>query len=352
MDEKPNFNLVHPLFKLNGLAYSLESLKSLAYYLVKEGLDYEKSIGDFLLNWLDDNEMIKLQTSGSTGISKSVKISKQAMVNSALATGAYFKLNSSDTALLCLPAQYIAGKMMLVRAMVLGLEIDIIEPSSNIELFRQYDFVAMVPLQVQNSLPALSYIKTLIVGGIAVDKSLKEQLQNVDTKVFETYGMTETVSHIAVKPINHQSLSHFDILPDITIETDERGCLVIIAPKISKEPIVTNDIVKIQDKVKFEWLGRFDNVINSGGVKLFPEQIEAHLEGKIQQRFFIASQFDSKLGECLILIVEGESYNLPDNIFEDLVKYAIPKKVFFVPHFIETVSGKVQRHKTIALLED
>ncbi|MBD0835319.1 AMP-binding protein [Aestuariibaculum suncheonense] len=351
----PTYKNIHLKFKVNGFHYSSEYLKELAYDFVKEGKPFEKEIGNFLFQWLDENETIKVRTSGSTGTPKVIELSKQAMVNSALATGDFFKLQPGDRALLCLPATYIAGKMMLVRAIILGLEIDIVEPASKLQFDTQkvYDFCAMVPMQLEKALDTIDHIKTIIVGGAPASSSLKANLQQVQTKVYETYGMTETVTHIALKAINNTSVSkpNFKVLPGVTISQDERDCLVVEAPKLCQGKIVTNDMVKIHSESEFEWLGRFDNVINSGGVKLFPEQIEAKLQHKINSRFFIASEPNDILGEQLILVVESESNDLNSEVFSDLDKFEKPKAVYMVKEFVETTSGKIQRKKTLEIIK-
>ncbi|MCH4552619.1 AMP-binding protein [Aestuariibaculum lutulentum] len=347
----PTYKNVHLKFKFNGFHYTREYLLELAYDFVKEGKSYEREIGDFLFQWLDDSETIRVKTSGSTGTPKVVELSKQAMVNSALATGDFFKLNPGDAALMCLPATYIAGKMMLVRSIILGLELDVVEPSSALKFDRNkvYDFCAMVPMQLEKVLDKVDNIKTLIVGGAPTSNNLKASIQELKTHVFETYGMTETVTHIALKPINHTSVAkpNFKVLPGVAISQDHRDCLVIEAPKLCQEKIITNDIVKIHSKSEFEWLGRFDNVINSGGVKLFPEQIEAKLQNKIKDRFFIASEPNEVLGEQLILVVESETNDLNSEVFSELDKFETPKAVYALKEFVETSSGKIQRKKTL-----
>jgi len=361
-----SFKKVHPKFKLNGMSFNYDQLKEAAYSFVKEGKSFEKSTSDFLLYWTDNTDFIKVKTSGSTGRPKTITLKKQALVNSAIATGNFFNLKPGYTTLHCLSTDFIAGKIMLVRAIVLGLEIDVIEPVSNpLEgIYKTYDFCAMVPLQLQNSLQDLNKIKTLIVGGAPVTSALQEKIKDSFTHIYATYGMTETISHIAVKQLNnflkchsersdsHQDEeSHFITLPNITISQDSRNCLVIDAPKLNDEIIITNDIVKLHSKTTFEILGRFDNMINSGGIKLFPEQIEAKLQSKIVQRFFIASEKDETLGDKLILIIEGTSMHLKRNIFKDLDAYQIPKQIYAIPHFKETSTGKVQRAETLKLLK-
>ncbi len=350
---------VHSKFKLNGISYSPLRLSELAYDLVKEGSSFEKCIGDFLAAWLDEKPTIIAKTSGSTGTPKNILLQKRQMVNSALATGEYFDLNEGNTVLLCLPADYIAGKMMLVRAMVLGLELDYVEPSSNplTEFSTNYDFAAMVPLQLENSLDKIEKIKTLIVGGAALSKSMQEKAQEKRTAVFETYGMTETITHIAVKGINGPaggSRNSFNAIPKVTFSKDNRDCLIIAAPQISDNLVITNDIVNLKSETEFEWLGRYDNVINSGGIKLFPEQIEAKLTSLINNSFFVAGIPDETLGQKLVLVVEGEmnTNELIQTIKESdtLEGFEIPKSIYKISKFVETETGKIRRTETLKLL--
>ena len=348
----PTYDKIHNRFKLNGISYNFEELKEVAYSLVKEGEAFEKVVGDFLLDWLDEKPYVMVKTSGSTGTPKPVKLDKTAMVNSAIMTGDFFGLQPGMSALHCLPSRYIAGKMMLVRAMILGLEIDIVYPTTMpaYDDRKPYDFCAMIPLQLQNSLHRLECINTLIVGGAAVTHSLHHELQNLSVKVFETYGMTETVSHVAVKAHNHTRASDesgFKTLPDVTVSQDERKCLVIEAPKLFSGTVKTNDIVEMLAKDEFKILGRFDNIINSGGVKLHPETIEAKLSDKIDQRFFMASEPDEALGEKLILVLESDSNTLDSAVFDELDKFEIPKDIKCVPKFFETETRKIQRQKTL-----
>ncbi|MDX1471611.1 MAG: AMP-binding protein, partial [Flavobacteriaceae bacterium] len=219
---QPTFDKIHLKFRLNGYGYDQDEIKEAAYSFIKEGDLYERRIGDFLLDWFDNNEYLLLRTSGSTGPQKTVKIKKQMMVTSAIATGDYFGLSPGDSALMCLPANYIAGKMMLVRAMILGLDLELIEPEALLifDYEKHYDFCAMVPLQLRKSIDRIQNIKTIIVGGAAVPADLKEQAQSLKTEIYETYGMTETVSHIAVKPINAENSSeYFEVLPGVTVYT-------------------------------------------------------------------------------------------------------------------------------------
>jgi len=360
MEEPYNLPEVHPDFRINKLHFNNEDLAAVAYSYIKEGEAYEGAVGNFLLDWLNDKEYVEAMTSGSTGPPKKIRLKKKHMINSALASGKFFELPAGTTALHCLPCDFIAGKMMLVRAMVLGWQLDIVPPKANPldQLFKIYDFCAMTPFQLDNSLGRLHLVKKLIVGGGSVSAQQKRLVQGLRTEVYETYGMTETITHIAARRVNaKKEREHpvpFICLPNISLSTDDRGCLVIDAPSISDEVVVTNDVVDLLSHKRFVWKGRIDNVINSGGIKLYPEQIEAKLEKIIAQRFFITSLPDDSLGEKVILMVESvfseeALENLEREIREQrlLERYEIPKKIYFVDKFEETPSGKIHRGNTL-----
>lgn len=349
----PDYTKVHVKFKLDNVSYNHEDLMEVAYSYVKEGPHYQQELGNFLLDWLDDADDVIVKTSGSTGKPKRLKIKKQAMVNSAIATGDFFNLKPGDKVLHCLPSNFIAGKMMMVRAIVLGLELDMVEPAvlPLIDYEKDYAFCAFTPMQLKSFSKYFKRIKTVIVGGGQVSDPIKESIQDKKPHVYETYGMTETVSHIAVKKLNNfeesEAETYFNTLPDITVSKDARGCLVINAPHLADDKIVTNDLVEIHSETSFEWLGRFDNVINSGGIKLFPEQIEKKLQSKIEEAFFITGKKDDTLGEKLVLIIESDKNNLDDSVFEGLDKYEKPKEIIAIPKFQETSSGKIHRKRTL-----
>lgn len=341
---------------------SVIDLQELGYSYIKEGADFEVQIGEFLLDWIDDSPTLMVQTSGSTGVPKSIELKKEHMVNSAIATGKYFNLSAKDSAILCLPASYIAGKMMLVRAMVLGLNMYIVPPTSKPldTTNRTFDFGAMVPLQAKSSIANLHQIKTLLIGGAPISNSLRDELKSVGNHSFETYGMTETITHIAIKPLN-QILSSivatdlgFKTLPGVKISKDNRGCLVINALKITNDTVITNDVIELVSNNEFIWLGRYDNVINSGGIKLNPEQIESKLSKVLHQSFFISSLPDPKLGEQVVLVVEGmlDKENILQHIITSntLNKYELPRLIKTIPEFLRTTSGKVKRKETLILL--
>jgi O-succinylbenzoic acid--CoA ligase len=183
------------------------------------------------------------------------------------------------------------------------------------------------------------------VGGAPLSKSLVSKIYGQKSCVYETFGMTETLTHIAVKNISSGD-SSFSILPNVSISQDSRGCLIVSAPNLSVHNLHTNDIVNKISDYKFLWLGRYDNVINSGGIKIQPEILEKHIEGQIKNRFFITSIPDNKINEKVILIVEGKTqkFDLKWNPINPLMR---PKEIYFTKKFFENKSGKIQRKKTL-----
>lgn len=352
MENKPTYLEIHPKFKLNGCSLTKDDLYIVAYSYIKEGDESEKPVGKFLLDWLDENSDIEMHTSGSTGIPKLIRVSKQSMVNSALASGVFFDLHDGNRILNCLPMKYVAGKMMFVRSFVLGLEMDFVPPS--LQPLKKvegcYDFCAMVPLQAQNSLRDLHHIKKLIVGGAKINAKLEKQLLKLTkTECYETFGMTETVSHIAAKKVGEKM---FRLMPNISIEMDDRDCLIINAPLLLENPIVTNDLVEIVENDRFKFLGRLDNVINSGGVKINPELVEEKLIHKITPRFLICGKVDSDLGQKVVLLIESEPYTIEESTFDRLDKFEKPKEIHFIKQFKEAENGKLLRKETLALVKN
>ena len=354
--EEIDYKFVHKDFKINGFSIDRERLIILAVAYVKDGLPYRKSVGRFLLDWLDDRDYIEATTSGSTGVPKQIHLKKQGMVNSALATGEYLKLSPKDRALLCLPTDFIAGKMMLIRAIVLGLHIDIIRPSSMpLSLTsKDYDFCAMIPLQAAKSLTDLPRVKKVILGGASIDGELEAKLQNISTEVYSSYGMTETISHIAMRKVNHteEHETTYKAMPNVIFTQDERHCLVINAPLIADHPVVTNDMVNLISHNEFEWLGRFDNSINSGGFKVFPESVERKIKKYIKGDYFITKEPDDELGQRAVLYVQGDEKDYPTlahDIYmdKDMLKYEVPRQIYFVPEFVYTDNQKLRRDETV-----
>lgn len=356
----------HSAFKLQGKSF--KNSEELIAFSKQISLE----VHSFLICWFNEKDFIEVKTSGSTGKPKTIQLQKKYMVNSAIATGKYFELSEKTTALLCMSVNYIAGKMMLVRALILGWHLDYVEASSNPlkNLEKQYDFTAMVPFQLHNSVEEIQKVKKIIVGGGSISKELLSKIQPLETEIFATYGMTETITHIAVKRLNNFSLckqntrhadlvsaSHYVTLPNISISLDNRSCLVIDAPTISDEKIVTNDLVELVSKTEFKWLGRFDTVVNSGGMKLIPEQIEEKLVELFENSFFVAGIPDAVLGEKLILVVEKGKKKIDKTdlfkkmkLLQSLLKYEIPKEIYILNRFVETETKKINRKKTLEIL--
>lgn len=311
---------------------------------------FEKSVITFLEEWFSASKTLLVQTSGSTGTPKLIEVEKTRMLNSAKMTCDFLQLKDGDSALLCLPIQYVSGKMMLVRAIERKLTITIEEPKSIVNSTQNaYDFCAMTPLQVQNSLENIFAVKKLIIGGAPVSERLKKQIFSIEpknTQIFETYGMTETLSHIALKEIYPNPKEYFQILNEVRVSVDERKCLQISAPKLNPEVLQTNDLVELKNDKAFKFLGRWDNVINSGGVKIYPENLESELKKVISNELIFIGKKDKVLGEKLIVVLEGEEdeatkqkiINFP---FEN--KFDQPKEIIFISHFPRSENGKVLR---------
>jgi len=349
-----NFNQT---IKLNGIIYNRENFGKLL--VQNEPQDsWRNAIHHFLQNWFDDSESVLAQTSGSTGKPKTIQLSKQSMMNSARMTNRFFGLTAESTALLCLPASYIAGKMMLVRALVGGFDLIAVEPAANPfeELDTTIDFAAITPYQLQHAAQSLltKPVRKIIVGGGPVNNRLERLSENIPAELYETYGMTETCSHVALRRFNGKDKSdYFTVLDGVNIRQDQRGCLIIQAPHLLEGEIITNDIVEIVGSGSFRWLGRADSVINSGGIKIHPGQIEKKLDGVISTNFFISSLPDELLENKVVLIIESDPYS-PENeinlktLLEGILgKYELPKQICYIPRFIYSNSNKILRNETL-----
>ncbi|MCQ2234159.1 MAG: AMP-binding protein [Paludibacteraceae bacterium] len=312
----------------------------------------------FMQEWKNDEDYMMGNTSGSTGTPKPIRLSKKAMIASAKLTNQYFKLQPGNTILLCLSTDYIAGKMVVVRAMVGGLRLVVCDVSRNPEWEGEIDFAAMVPMQVENVLKNceehnshISSIHSLIIGGSPLSETLYNKLADIEkVRSYITYGMTETLSHVAVAPIKKgENTPKYEALPGIKFSKDDRECLIITAPHLLEKPLATNDVVELEDNTHFIWKGRWDNVVNSGGVKLHPEQIEKKLAPHISHRFYLIGEPDDTLGSKLVLYIESEDdekqelERLKKATEGKLGKYEFPKEIIMVKKFQETDSGKIKR---------
>lgn len=329
--------------------------------------EFEEKVISFLKEWQSDSPKVYVQTSGSTGIPKVFEIEKSKMLNSARMTCNFLNLKEGDAALLCLPVEYISGKMMVVRALERKLKLSVATPSAipvqNLDV--TIDFCAMSPLQVENSLHKIHFIKNLIIGGAQVSQSLKNKIsqslkdKNTETTVYETYGMSETLSHIALKQIYPVSEEYFSVFKGIEIALDERRCLKISAPALHPEILQTNDLVELKDDRHFKFLGRIDNVINSGGLKIHPEELESLLHRYIAREAAFLGIKDEKLGQKLVLVIEGEQTKDITSQLDEALKEAektfsknhLPKTIHFIPIFPRIPNGKLNRKELLHLLE-
>lgn len=368
------------------------------YYSKKWILDYHKSLESrqltqneittlwFCGQWLSGVQEFTVETSGSTGAPKSIHLNRSQMALSARMTGQALRLKQGNRALVCLSPAYIGGLMMLVRSFELNLEPTVVEPTSNpfqslkleqrpeIETSQHFDFTALVPIQLQTALSSgaryislLNRMKAILVGGASISRALLEELQIVEAPIYHTFGMTETVSHIALRRLNGAEASEtFKPLPGVEVGADQRGCLTIKSPVTNNERIVTNDLVKIKPDNSFIWLGRIDNVINTGGIKVQAEKVESALEEALHEingtlnsnrEFFVGPLPDEKYGQVVAAIFEGPEFSsetknrLLETLSGKLSKYEIPKRFCFIDSFIRTSNGKTDRRANLRILK-
>lgn len=313
------------------------------------------NLDEFLDDWRSPSPTLMVHTSGSTGKPKPMMVEKERMAASARMTCSFLGLDADDMAMLCMPLDYIAGKMMVVRAEVSGMKLVAVPPSghplADAGKCRGVTFAAMVPLQVYNSLQVpdeterLKRIKHLIIGGGAIDKRMEKVLAAFPNNVWSTYGMTETLSHIAMRRVSGPDASdYYTPLPGVDVDSDADGCLVINAPAVCASRIITNDIVEFGDNQQFKVLGRKDNVICCGGIKIQAEQVEEILAQHIDAPFFITKSPHPKYGEIPVFVTESEDKKILEDIFKNVLpKYWIPKKIVTVSKLPLTETGKPQR---------
>lgn len=343
---------------LNGNAISSSEILELKAEKVADTTvpGWEKELFLFLEEWFSESEFVIVQTSGSTGEPQAIHLPKATMVQSALRTIEYFKLQEQNQILLSLPCRFIAGKMMVVRAIVGQLDLIAIDPSGDFDILRNesFDFGAMVPNQVFKLLESpsgktkLENIRNLLIGGSAISATLEQQIGQLKNRVVSTYGMTETASHIALRELSGESRSDiYNCLRGISVSASENDCLQIHVPELA-EPLQTNDIAEILSATSFRIQGRADDVIISGGIKYQPGTIERKLEHAITPRFVISAIPDEKLGAKLVLVIESEPTDIEaiqQKITHLLPAFEQPKAIYFLDKFPETANGKVKRNE-------
>lgn len=328
---------------------------------------------DIITLWQKKSHKFHIQTSGSTGTPKKIELFRDKIECSAATTASTFGLKNTDTLLCCLSLESIAGFMMLMRALYVSADFLLTLPSADpLENFSEdikIDFASFVPLQMDkmlsmgyNRIKILNRMKAILLGGAAINELMAKKLNIIQAPIFQTYGMTETYTHIAIRRINGAFPDKaYHTLAGVEIKKDDRGCLMIKSEITDNAWLVTNDLVSIHEDGSFEVLGRYDNIINSGGIKIQLEKIEeitVHfpLFEERQIHFFASWQNDESLGQKLILVVEDEQWNeksiesLKHFLSQKLSKYEIPKQYYFIKQFVKTESGKIDKIKTLNVL--
>jgi len=350
-----------PFLEMNGVRYSIprsdEALKVAPTPFHVDAIQ-------FCCEWMAGREDFVFHTSGSTGLPKEIHFRRHQLIASAQLSADALNFKAGETALICLNTRLIAGAMMLVRSLITGMNIVLEQPAANPLKagHSEIHFAALVPYQVvtllQTDTTALQKIKTVIIGGAPLHVADVQRLRGFPNQIYATYGMTETITHIALQKLSGSNpQEQFHALNTVTLATDNRGCLTIQAPHLGSAAIITNDRVQLLDDKTFMWLGRLDRVINSGGKKIEAERIEQAVESIFSQnglshRFFVAGLPDPILGECITLFVEGlisedKQALIKAELEDKLDRYEIPKKIIGVTRFAETASQKVDRLATI-----
>ena len=319
--------------------------------------EFVQECQEFLKELRNSNDWIEAKTSGSTGVPKQIRINKNAAFESAKITNQHFGLKKDSVFLVCISPKFIGGKMMLVRAELLGAKVIALPPAKlNLSLLGGLivDFAAMVPSQLYNLLQQkeqvnfLNQVKQLIIGGAPVSESLRTEIIKLKTECYSTYGMTETISHIALMNLSRKE-KFYSCLKGWNISLNVDGCLIVHKNKVLSKDVLTNDVIELIGENQFIWKGRNDFVINSGGIKIHPEEMERKLSKFFDSNeFYFSGESDNKWGERLVLNVEGEfdpaieSFLL--SIFNDYFDSVhTPKEIRFMPQFHRTPSGKIKR---------
>lgn len=374
MENNPNINSLI----LNQKKFSYDEIRQHTFRS-QDLEEYEYQTLERCADWLNQKLFFTMHTSGSTGKPQAIQLSRRQMLQSAQTTIQALGLKAGDRALVCINTAYIGGLMMLVRGLTFNLSLYIIPPSRNplAEIHRQsskaippFDFMALIPWQFQTMLEQekdfpqfIQNTQAIILGGAPVSYALEQSIRTFSAPIYSTYGMTETVSHIALRRLNGaEPQSCFQVLPGIQVDQDQRGCLKIKGLVTEDKWLQTNDRVEIVKQNQFIWLGRADFIINSGGIKIQGEVLERQLEEifaklQINPTFFISALPDEQLGQKVALIIEDQPWpetklaNLKQAMQKMMDRYKIPKNIVFFPEFIRTATEKIDRKKTISLLK-
>jgi len=346
------------VIRINGKSYNEDELALfMAEKLSTPHLpEWESELFTFLRAWFSPSDYIEAQTSGSTGEPQIIRLPKTLMQRSAKRTIEFFGLQAGNRILLSLPCRYIAGKMMVIRAIVGQMDLITVDPSDDFNPLtgQTFDFGAMVPTQVFKLLQSpsgrekIANIRTLLIGGSSIPVNLEEEISQLTNHVVSTYGMTETASHIAIRELSGEKKSDiYHCLKGFTVTAGQNDCLQIHDAEL-REPLQTKDIAEILSQTSFRILGRVDDVIISGGIKYWPEKIEKTLQSVILGRFVISSLSDEKLGDKMVLVIEGEPIDIDvinEKLAELLPSFERPKAIYFMDQFPETRNGKIKRNE-------
>lgn len=346
-------------FRLNGTPHNPGSLKGFCHQQLdeRELPDWKRDLYSFILDWLDPSvHVLEQLTSGTTGPPRKIPLLRESMIRSAENTRSYFDLTPGAPVLLCLPVRYIAGKMMVVRALTGGLDLVVVEPSGRPlqELAHRVDFAAMVPLQVYNSLmdkKGLSMIGKLLIGGGEIHPALRERLTGLNTpELYESFGMTETYTHVAMRRINGSDPDPlFMPLNGVSLGQDKRGCLLVESEGVTRGPVVTNDLVElVPERNGFRWLGRADHLISTGGIKVIPEVLEERISKRLGMECLVLPESDEQMGQRLVLLVEYPDPDPPLDRWRAALRvvldsHELPKEIRTVARLPRNASFKPDR---------
>lgn len=320
--------------------------------------DQRKNIEQLIQKIKNKDSVITFKTSGSTGNPKPIELKKTALVTSATKTINYFQLKEKSCAALCLSVEHIAGAMMLIRSMVGGLTLHVFPSSTKTidYITLPIDFIAIVPLQLESCLSSnkglnnIRSCRNILVGGAPITASLNDQLIEKKINAFHSYGMTETITHIALKKIGLSGSGFYKTLDGISVES-KKGALSINYPEISDLSIETNDRVELLDQTSFRWLGRLDHVINSGGIKISPELVEDKISKGIDTPFILGGIPDSKFGEKLVIVLQEKSeikVSMSKEFFTEYVdKFETPKAYSVINQLVWNKNNKIDRIQTL-----
>ncbi|GAA4384628.1 AMP-binding protein [Hymenobacter koreensis] len=359
---------------LNGRRYAYADLQQYPGHAGGEINGYEARVLDFCRQWLNGAQEFVLTTSGSTGTPQAITLKRSQLTASAQRTVDYLGLGPGHRVLVCLNCEFIGGLMMLVRAFEHQMHVTIVEPVADpfalLPPDLDFDFASFVPLQLravleQGHAPRLESMKAILIGGAPLDRTLSQAVQTLAVPLYHTYGMTETCSHVALRRLNGpQASEYYRLLPGLHAEQDARGCLALRGDVTRQELVQTNDLVQFldNDHSQFQWLGRADFIINSGGVKVPAEKVELVLEVALAElnlngrRAFVTGLPDERLGQQVAAVVEGEPLPAEDErqllalLRERLGRYEMPRALHYAPQFAQTASGKLDRRLTLQAL--